>query len=259
MGCGLDTAEIEELVQSQALIRTETGYAPAWYWHQSAVVTRLDDQRRTKLRRIIENYWNVQEAPWREHGRKVLNAIAETTDMLLCAEDLGVIPKCVPEVLEELNILGLRVERWSDKNGHLSHPEAYPRLTVSTTSSHDTSTLRGWWEEQGWNREEYFDNLHVPGSCPDYLTTEVCAAILERNLKSNSLLVVLPLQDLFALHYDLRTLDPNSERINVPGVESAENWTYRMKLSIESLLGYESYNDYLRRFTARRRNREIQD
>jgi len=257
--CGLETAEIEELVQSKALIRTETGYAPAWFWHQSAAVTRLDDPRRTKLRHIIENYWNVQERPWREHGRKVLNAIAESTDMLLCAEDLGVIPKCVPEVLEELNILGLRVERWSDKDGHLCHPEAYPRLTVSTTSSHDTSTLRGWWEEQGWNRQEYFDKLHVAGSCPTYLTTEVCAAILERNLKSNSLIVVLPMQDLFALHYDLRTLDPNSERINVPGVESAANWTYRMKMSIESLLGYETYNDYLRRFTVRRKNREIQD
>jgi 4-alpha-glucanotransferase len=257
--CGLEPAEIEEMVQSHTLIRTETGYAPAWYWHQSAAAMRLDDRRKTKLRALIEDYWNRQEAPWREHGRKVLSAIAESTDMLLCGEDLGIIPKCVPAVLEELNILGLRVERWSSKDGHLCNPETYPRLTVSTTSTHDSSTLRGWWQEKGWDRHEYFKGLGVAGSCPDYLTTEVCAAILERNLKSNSQLAVLPLQDFFSLHYDLRTMDPQAERINVPGVESADNWTYRMKLSIESLLAYDSYNDYLRRFTMRRRNRLIQD
>jgi len=251
----LDWNEIEELVRSRTLIRTETGYAPAWYWHHSEAVWRLDENKKTKLRAVIENYWNGQEAPWREHGRKVLSAIAESTDMLLCAEDLGVIPECVPVVLEKLNILGLRVERWAASDGKISHPETYPRLTVSTTSTHDSSTLRGWWQEHGWNRNQYFNELGVPGGCPDYLTTEVCAAILERNLKSNSKMVVLLLQDMFALHYDLRTLDPNDERINVPGMESEVNWTYRMKLPIESLLAYDAFNDYLRRFITRRRNR----
>jgi 4-alpha-glucanotransferase len=99
--------------------------------------------------------------------------------------------------------------------------------------------------------------LNLPGSCPEYLTTEVCAAILERNLQSNSTIVVLPLQDLFAVHYDLRTLEPGAERINVPGVTSTDNWTYRMKLQIESLLAYDRYNDYLRSLIARRRLKEV--
>ena len=255
---GLTLGEIEDLVQSRALLRTDSGYAPAWYWYQSPELMRLDARSDGKLRALIDNYWRGQEAPWREHGQKVLTAISESTDMLLCGEDLGVIPDCVPAVLEELNILGLRVERWSDRYGVICNPEIYPRLTVSTTSTHDSSTLRCWWEEQGWNRHEYFQSLSLHGDCPDYLTTEVCAAIIERQMKSNSLMVILPLQDLFALHYDLRTLDPALERINVPGVESDDNWTYRMKLSIEDLISYDAFNNYLKGFVTRRRSRSLE-
>jgi len=256
---GLDAVEIEELIQSRALLRTETGYAPAWFWHHSLELMRLDSRSGGKLRALIDDYWHGQEEPWREHGQKVLSAISDSTDMLLCGEDLGVIPGCVPGVLEDLNILGLRVERWSDHHGRICNPDLYPRLTVSTTSTHDSSTLRCWWQEHGWNRHQYFESLHIPGNCPDYLTTEICAAIIERQVNSNSLMVILPLQDLFALHYDLRTLDPAMERINVPGVDSVDNWTYRMKLSIEELLAYDAYNDYLQGFIARRRSRSLQD
>jgi hypothetical protein len=63
---------------------------------------------------------------------------------------------------------------------------------------------------------QYFSELGVAGGCPDYLTTEVCAAILERNLKSNSKIVVMPLQDMFALHYDLRTMDPERSGLMCP-------------------------------------------
>jgi len=255
----LEVHELEKLVHSKTLLRTEGGYAPSWYWHHSSELMQLNDRSGGRLRKRIHEYWDGQESPWRDHGRKVLGALAESTDMLLCGEDLGVIPSCVPEVLEDLDILGLRVERWSDRDGRLCSPETYPRLTVSTTSTHDSSTLRCWWQEHGWNRHEYFHALNLPGNCPDYLTTEVCAAIMERQLNSNSLIVVLPLQDLFALHYDLRTMDPHAERINVPGVESDENWVYRMKLPIEALLAYDSYNNYVKRFIDHRRTKTLQD
>ena len=140
-------------------------------------------------------------------------------------------------------------------NGPAISLESFPKLTVSTTSTHDSSTLRGWWQEEGWNRDEYFRSLNLPGSCPDYLTTEVCAGILERNLNASSMIVVVPLQDLFALHYDLRTLEPDAERVNVPGVNSPHNWTYRMKLRIEELLAYDGFNDTVKQLVARRRNR----
>ena len=80
---------------------------------------------------------------------------------------------------------------------------------------------------------------------------------MKRNLNSNSLLVVLPLQDLFALHYDLRTLDPQDERVNIPGTSSDQNWTYRMKLTIESLLSYDRFNDYLMDFVTARKNKTL--
>jgi 4-alpha-glucanotransferase len=255
---GLSNGMVEELVQSQVLVSTETGFAPAWHYSNSPAFKRLDEHTAARLRALFEKYWSEQEPLWRKQGLKLLAAIANSTDMLVCGEDLGVVPDCVPEVLQELGILGLRVERWcSDKEGCLTSPDAFPRLTVTTTSTHDSSTLRGWWQEQGWNREQYFARLKLPGACPEYLTTQVCAAILERNLKSNSLIVVLPLQDLFSLHYDLRTSEPDAERINVPGTEAKENWTYRMKLPIESLLSYDAYNSYVTALISARRNKGL--
>src|SRR5262249_9683958 len=121
--------------------------------------------------------------------------------------------------------------------------------------THDSSTLRGWWEEEGRNRAEYCRNLNLRERL-DYLTTEVCAAILARNLDANSMIVVVPLQDLFALHYDLRTMDPNAERINVPGTQSPVNWTYRTKLTMEDLLAYEAFNDLVTEVIAVRRNKQ---
>jgi 4-alpha-glucanotransferase len=162
----------------------------------------------------------------------------------------------VPEVLEELNILGLRVDRWSGIHGPAANLEDLPRLTVCTTSTHDSSTLRGWWEEDGRNRAEYCRSLDLHQH-PDYLTTEACAAILARNLDANSMIVVLPLQDLFALHYDLRTLEPGAERINLPGVQSPINWTYRIKLTIEDLLAYDAFNDFVSEVITVRRNKPL--
>jgi 4-alpha-glucanotransferase len=257
LSAGLNELEIKELVESYSLIRTESGYAPAWYWRDSTAYRNLDEPRRSKLHNLIEDYWAGQEALYRQHGRKLLESITKSTDMLVCGEDLGVVPQCVPETLEELGILGLRVERWAETDARPIPPTAYPRLTVSTTSTHDSSTLRGWWEEPGWNREAYFKQLNLDGNCPQYLTTEVCAAILKRNLNSNSMIVVLPLQDLFALHYDLRSLDTAGERINVPGVQDEINWTYRMKPSIESLIAYEAYNDYLAQLISLRRTKSL--
>lgn len=248
---------VADLVKSHALVRTETGFAPAWHWRDSPAYQNLEEPSRSRLHTLIERYWTGQETLWRDCGRRLLDAIAKSTDMLVCGEDLGVIPECVPQVLEELDILGLRVERWAGNGGGFAAPKTFPRLTVNTTSTHDSSTLREWWEEQEWNRDEYFALLGVQGYRPQFLTTEVCAAIIERNLNSNSVITVLPLQDLFALHYDLRTPDPAAERINLPGVQNDKNWTYRMKLQIESLLAYDAYNDYLASLIVRRRNRSL--
>ena len=100
--------------------------------------------------KLFEKYWTGQEDLWREQGRKLLTAITQSVDMLVCAEDLGVVPQCVPEVLEDLNILGLRVDRWSHQGEPATSLEHFPTLTVSTTSTHDSSTLRGWWQEKSW-------------------------------------------------------------------------------------------------------------
>ncbi len=78
----------------------------------------------------------------------------------------------VPKVLADLEILGLRILRWSREYGKAapvrgphSFPRAsYPRLSVRTPSVHDTSTLRGWWEEDQEEREAYYRFLGEPVS-----------------------------------------------------------------------------------------------
>jgi 4-alpha-glucanotransferase len=77
-----------------------------------------DDEKRTKLGTQIETYWtwtgNSMAGQW---AKKVLNVLRIATDMLLCAEDLGVIRECVPDRVGGMNILGLRVERWASRDG----------------------------------------------------------------------------------------------------------------------------------------------
>jgi 4-alpha-glucanotransferase len=129
---------------------------------------------------------------------------------------------------------------------------------VCSPSTHDTTTLRGWWEEElREDRAQYGSLLGVPETCPTELTPDLSAKIIERNLQANSLLCIFAVQDLLGLESRLRTLTPADERINVPGATSPLNWTYRMSASLETLLGLDAFNSQLRRLIKLRRNRPL--
>ena len=136
--------------------------------------------------------------------------------------------------------------------------ESYPRASVATTSTHDTETLRGFWEAGNFDRETYYrDLLRGDGPAPSYLTTEVAALCIRRCLEASSLICILPLQDWFSLHYDLRTEAIEDERINVPGAARAHNWRWRTKDTLEFYLGYERFSRYIASFAEPRRQREL--
>ncbi|MBF0564176.1 MAG: 4-alpha-glucanotransferase [Nitrospirae bacterium] len=236
-------------------------YQPTWFHYKTRTYNNLHDEEKRKLKELVDGCWHVQDSVWKENGRNLLKMMADSTDMLVCAEDLGAVPPCVPLVLEDLGILGLRVERWSREYHKQFAPyidtNDYPRLSVASPSVHDTSTLRGWWEELNWDRNQYYSLLKMTEPCPQYLTTELSAMVIKRNLGGNSLITIFPLQDYLSLYYNLRTAHPDEERVNVPGTISSKNWSYRMKDSVEFLMNYNEYNLYLKSLIDERRHRKL--
>jgi len=166
-----------------------------------------------------------------------LPVMQRTTDMLVCGEDLGMIPACVQGVLDTLHILGLRIQRMpKDIKNDFDLTQSYTYLTVATPSVHDTSTLRGWWEEDRKATQQFFNNiLNLSGDMPYYCEPWLVEKIIQQHLLSKSMITTFAIQDLFALRAELRIPNPKDERINIPAVRH-HNWNYRIQLNLEDLL-----------------------
>jgi len=159
--------------------------------------------------------------------------------MMCCGEDLGMIPACVESVIDELSILGLRIQRMpKDPKQDFEDTWKYPYMTVCSPSVHDTSTLRGWWEENYDGTQRYFAQMLGRGWIqrpPAFAEPQIISDILCLHLFSPSMWTIICLQDFFGLAYDLRINQPSDERINIPAVRH-HNWKYRMHMTIDTLL-----------------------
>ena len=217
--------------------------------HNTFSFRELDPHARHLLDQLyIDYFYRRNEDFWREKAMQKLPAVKSATDMLLCGEDLGMVPACVPEVMNELGILSLEVQRMP-KNPRLEFgiPDAYPYLSVATPSSHDTSTIRGWWEEDpGKTRKFYNDLLGNPGEPPEECTPEIVRQVILQHLHSPSMWCVFPIQDLLGMDEKLRLADPHAERINQPANPN-HYWRYRLHVSLEELLEHKDFNEMLRK------------
>ena len=181
---------------------------------------------------------------WKETAMKKLPALLDSTRMLACGEDLGMIPACVPEVMDELNILSLEVQRMpKSPEDTFGNPATYPYLSVCTTGSHDTSSLRAWWEEDPVMTDKYFhEMLHCEGQAPAFCEPWICERIIGQHLESPSMLCILPLQDWLSVDGTIRYQgNPEDERINVPA-NPRHYWRWRMHITLEELLSYTEFN-----------------
>lgn len=98
-----------------------------------------------------------EEHLWEEHGRRILSVMVENTRMLPCAEDLGTIPACSYRVLEEFGVPGIDVQRWVrdwNQTYAFKPPEQYRKNSVANISTHDMSTLCGWWQYEAGTADE---------------------------------------------------------------------------------------------------------
>jgi 4-alpha-glucanotransferase len=218
-------------------------FFPAWYRENTKAFQSLAEGEKAGLRRLIDEKRRVSEEIWEKQGEKLLASLQGSTDMLVCAEDLGDVPRCVPRVLSRRGILSLRILRWSREYesapggtpAPVIPPGSYPMLSVCTPSVHDTSTLRGWWEEDAAEREIFYRALGGTGTCPRHMSVELLERILSWCCGAASILAVFPLQDFMDLDEGLWAADPRADRVNVPGTVNDTNWTWRMPVPLDEL------------------------
>lgn len=198
----------------------------------------LSDSDRNAFNRLYDDYYYHRNTQyWYKEAMKKLPRLVEATRMLVCAEDLGMIPECVPTVLEELRILSLEVQSMPKEMGRqFGRPECYPYRSVCTIDSHDMPTLRMWWDEDMERAQQYYSTvLGRHDAAPHPLPAWLARDIMLRNLQAASMLCVLSLQDWLAVSEELRLPDANAERINIPA-NPHHYWRYRMHLDIDDML-----------------------
>lgn len=183
-----------------------------------------DDQRDAYGRLHEEFFYRRHNDLWRQNAERRLPAVVNATSMLACAEDLGMIPACVPDVLNKLQVLSLEVQRMPKEFGvNLGNPETYPYQSVATTSTHDMPPLRLWLMQTS-----------EPAVDP---SPEFCESFITSHVNSPAMLTILPLQDWLSTDSELRRPDPTEEQINIPS-NPRHYWRYRMHLTLEKLLNH---------------------
>lgn len=187
------------------------------------------DQKATQGHFIPEN-----QEQWIPQGEKILKMMLSSCNILPIGEDLGVVPNEVRQCMTKLGICGTKVMRWERRwegdKGYID-PKFYPQISMTTVSTHDSDTLQLWWKKhpddaklfsifKGWNYEEN-------------LSLEHHKEILRDSHQSGSLFHINLLQEYFALIDGLTWPNPEDERINVPGIISPNNWSYRFRPYVE--------------------------
>lgn len=177
-----------------------------------------------------------------------LPPLLDSTAMLACGEDLGMIPDCVPAVMNQLKILSLEIQRMpKDPKAEFGDTWHYPYFSVCTTSTHDMPGIRGWWEADHGVAQNYFNHvLHEYGEAPYFAEPWICDKIVELQLKSPSMLCILPLQDWLSIDGGLRRRNPAEEQINEPA-NPRHYWRYRMHLTVEQLKNESAFNSSVTR------------
>jgi 4-alpha-glucanotransferase len=204
----------------------------------SFIYRELDKKNKYAFDSLYCNYfYRRHNVFWKEQAYNKLLPLTSSTNMLACGEDLGMIPGCVPEVMNQLQIFSLEIERMpKDPNVEFTALWNLPYHSVCTTSTHDMDTIRMWWKEKPERTQRYYNNvLHFFGDAPAECPEEICELILYNHLNTRSMLTIIPLQDWLSIDRQIRRENANEERINIPA-NPLHYWRYRMHLFIEDLM-----------------------
>jgi 4-alpha-glucanotransferase len=212
----------------------------------------LDPHTQTALRGLyVDYFFRRQDAFWMKEAMQKLPALKRSTRMLVCGEDLGLVPACVPDAMKQLGLLSLEIQRMpKDSSRAFSRPAEAPYLSVVTPGTHDMSTIRGWWEEDHALTQKFFNlELGAPGDAPGECEPWLVRAVLQQHLTSPAMWCIVQLQDYLGIDRDLRRANTADERINIP-VNPRHYWRYRLHLTMEALLQQDGFNKEVRQMLA---------
>jgi len=197
----------------------------------------------------IDYFFHRQDFFWREQAMKILPELKAATNMLVCGEDLGMVPDCVTDVMKQLGILSLEIQRMPKQTDReFFHPADAHYLSVVTPSTHDMSTIRGWWEENREKTQRFYNNeLGQWGDAPYFCEPWINKAIVIQHLYSPAMWSIFQLQDLLGMSETIRRENPHDERINIPA-DPKNYWRYRMHITLEDLIRQKDFNEELKSY-----------
>jgi 4-alpha-glucanotransferase len=220
--------------------------------YQSHSFNELYSDQKEVLMRIYNDYFFRRHTSfWKDSAMRKLPTLIGATKMLCCGEDLGMVPACVPDVMHELQILSLEIQRMpKDPTVAFAHPADAPYQSVCTTGTHDMNPLRAWWEEDRTVTQQFYnDQMGWWGDAPQEMTPEIAEFIINQHMYSPAMWVILPLQDWMAIDGDVRLKDQHADRINVPA-NPRHFWNWRMHLTLEELMRCDKLNAKIKGLTS---------
>jgi 4-alpha-glucanotransferase len=239
-----------DLLTNVILLRDEknhTQYHFRIHMHSTASYQSLDAHEKSVLDALyVKYFFENQNELWYKEALHKLDAIQQSSNMMICAEDLGMVPPMVEGVLKSREMLALQVQRMPKSSyDQFAHPEHAPYLSVVTPSTHDMSTVRQWWEEDRAVTQQFYNQqLHQQGVAPAHCETWVCKKIVEQHLQSPAMWSVFLMQDVLAMDEQTRNPNVHDERINNPA-DPHHYWNYRMHLTLDDLIQQTTLNSTL--------------
>jgi len=239
------------LINNVVLLRDDDRPHEAFYpriemWKTTSF-QELPGDMQNKLRNLYQSYfYGRQDQYWADAAMLKLPPLLDASRMMVCGEDLGMIPACVKGVLEQLVIMGLKIQRMpapGESQGKFGNPDKYPYLSVCTPSCHDMSTVAGWWEEMPAHLRKEFWNvlLQRPGDPPHKFSTEIISMIVEQHMWSPSIWAVFPIQDFLAMDHHFASPNPRADQINWPP-NPQHYWRWRSRISLQQLMQREDFS-----------------
>ncbi|MEG0761695.1 MAG: 4-alpha-glucanotransferase, partial [Chryseobacterium sp.] len=227
----------------------ETVYHPRFNIYKTESYQFLSDGEKRIIYNLYHDYFfKRQDGLWYAQAMEKLPVILNATEMLICGEDLGLVPDCVPVVMDELAIIALKVQRMPSENIPFYNPKIADYMNVVTASSHDSSTLRQWWKEDSALTQKYYNQqLNQYGEAPENLMPDLAEIIIKQHLYNDAMLAIFPIQEFLATEETLSNPNLDIERINNPAV-FPHYWRYRMHLNIEELHKAENFNEKIKKW-----------
>ena len=223
-------------------------YHPRISVQNDFIYKQLNWQEQEAFNRLYNHYYYQRHNKfWYDEAMKKLPVLTQSTSMLVCGEDLGMVPDCVPWVMNQLQILSLEIQRMpKDPKDEFGHVYNYPFRSVCTIGTHDMSTLRGYWKEDAQITERYYHyELGHWGEVPQDAPGWLCREVVNHHLNCPSLLCILTWQDWTSIDESLRNPDIEIERINVPA-NPRHYWRWRMHITLEDLMKKDDFNEQIR-------------